>query len=473
MSRRTQAFLVGTIVMILMLSIPQIPLAKASGGLALDSSSSGSCIGINQCVAYAQNLDTAGTNDLILLQVLLNNTGSVTAVTSNQGLTWTQRAEVSNGLGGKESEWYALASQLVSRPSISITDSIPKFNVEIEIFGVTGYDSAHPFDPTVSGPTVATGSSSTISGSISTNDAYDMLIGLEYGGTGPFTAGSGFIGLCLGDPSCTVSGMNPAASEYQFAPVAQSNSIVNMTQTGSSTWGLIIDSIESAIPFVDFISPSTGTVGTVITVQGTALSGAVNVEFCGVFLSRFIIINDRSMNITAPQLPSPPSDQSCDIVVSNGSGASLSSPSDRFSLLPTILWVDPTTGSYGTALRITGSSFIGAKSVAVCGISQPTFTVNNDSEITTTIPQITLATSTRCDIVVTNFNGRSSTSGGEVFTYVPQGGSQGTGSNPANSAALTTRTIYIAAASIAAAVLIIGSQLVHRRSSNEKKDRTR
>ena len=472
MSRRNQALLVLLPIMTAMLWIPQIPLARAGGGLALDSSSSGSCIGITQCTTYASNLDTAGTNDLVILQVLLNNTGTVTAVTSNQGLTWTQRAEVLNGLGGRESEWYAVASRIVSNPSISVTDSIPKIRVGIEIFGIAGYDTASPFDHTISGPTVATGSSTNIAASISANDAYDMLIGLEYGGKGPsFTPGSGFTGICLNDPSCSVAGIDPAASEYQIAPAAQSNSIVSMTQTGASNWGFIIDSIESAIPFVDSVSPGTGAVGSVISVEGTALSGALSVEFCGMFLPGFTVVNDTSMTIIAPRLSSPPSTQTCDIVVSNGSGASLSSASDQFSFLPTIASIEPTSGSYGTVLRITGSSFIGATSLTICGIAilQPRFSVSNDTEIMTTVPQTMLATSTRCDVVVTNFNGKSPTSGGAAFTYVPQGGSQGTGPNTTNAPTLT-RVIYIAAASVAAIALIVGSQVVHRRGSEEKKD---
>lgn len=470
MSRRTQALLVGIPLMIAMLWVPQIPLAKASGGLALDSSSSGTCIGFVQCTAYASNLDATGTNDLIILQVLLNNTGTVTAVTSTQGLTWTQRAEVLDGLGGRESEWYAVASRIVSNPSISITDSIPKIKVGIEVFGITGYDTAKPFDYTVSVPSVETSSSASISASISTNDAYDMLIGLEYGGTGPtFTAGSGFTGICLNDSTCAVAGMDPAASEYQIAPAAQSNSIVNMTQMGASSWGFIVDSIESAIPFVDHVSPGTGAVGAVITVQGTAFLGASNVEFCGTFLSRFTVVNDTSMTIIATQLSSPPSTQTCDIVVSNGSGASLLSAIDQFSFLPNVQSISPTTGGSGTVLRITGSSFIGATSVTICGVSHTGFTVKNDTEITTTVSQIALASSTRCGVVVTNFNGRSPASGGGVFTYTPQSGSQGAGPNSVNASELTTRTIYIAIASILAVALIVGSQLIHRRGSDEMK----
>jgi hypothetical protein len=89
----------------------------------------------------------------------------------------------------------------------------------------------------------------------------------------------------------------------------------------------------------------------------------------------------------------------------------------------------------------------------------------------TTVPQTMLATSTRCDVVVTNFNGKSPAFGGGMFTYVPQGGNRAGGSNTGNVPTLTTRAIYIAVASVAAIALIVGSQFVHRRGSEERKDR--
>lgn len=462
MSHRNRALFVLLPIMTAMLWIPQIPLARAGGGLAVDSSSSGSCIGITQCTTYASNLDTAGTNDLVILQVLLNNTGTVTAVTSNQGLMWTQRAEALNGLGGRESEWYAIASRIVSNPSISITDSVPKIRIGIEIFGIAGYDTARPFDPTISAPTVATGSSANISASINTNDAYDMLIGLEYGGKGPtFTAGSGFTGICLNDPSCTVAGMDPAASEYQIAPAAQSNPTVSMIQMGVASWGFIVDSVESAIPSVESVSPGKGAVGTVITVGGTSLSGGVTVEFCGTFLSAFTVVNDTSMNIIAPQLSSPPSTQTCDIVVSNDSGASRLSPGDQFSFLPTIASIDPTTGSYGTALRITGSSFIGTTHVSICGLSPPEFTVVNDTRIITSVPTIARTTSAPCNVIVTNAVGTGPVSDGGVLTYVPSAGSRGVTPTSPNLSSISIKIVYIVLAVFGAIALIVTSQLVH------------
>jgi hypothetical protein len=452
-----------------MLSAAHIPSVTASGGLVLDSSGSGSCIGITQCTMYAPSFDTIGSQDLVILQVLLNNTGTVTSVTSNQGLTWTQRAEVANGLGGKESEWFAVATQVLSNPSISVTDSMARVRVGIEILGISGYDTANPFDPIIKTPTTATGTSNIIEATIGTNDAYDFLIGLEYGGSGTmFNAGTGFTGICLNAPGCATASLDPASSEYGVAIQTSSSTVVSMTQTGGSSWGLIADAVESALPTVASVSPNQGIVGTRITIFGTSFISAVTVKFCGT-TQPFTVVNDTSIATTAPQVSSPSVMQVCDVVVTNGAGTSVPLGAAQFSFLPSVASVSPTSGGNETVATVIGTSFVGTTAATVCGVPQPKFTVINDTMIRMTISNIGMTESKPCDVVIANAIGRSSTSKSDLFTYTPQSG--GTTNHVPNTPTNSRKILYITIAGIAAAVLIAVAGLMRRWDPSKKEHR--
>jgi IPT/TIG domain-containing protein len=463
--RRRYLLIALVLAVVMTLSGAQIPRVNAVGGLVLDSSGSGSCIGIQQCTTYTPSFDTVGSEDLVILQVLLNNTGTVTAVTSNQGLTWSQRAEVANGLGGKESEWFAIATQPLSNPSISITDSVAGVSIGVEIFGISGYDTANPFDPSVRTPTTASGASNSISATISTNDAYDMLLGLEYGGNGiTIKAGTGFTGICLGGPGCA----SAAASEYELAAQSTLGSIISMNQTGGSSWGFIADAVESELPTIDSISPSQGIVGTGLTIVGTSFTTALKVMFCGTS-QPFIIANDTSIVTTAPQVSSPSSRQTCDVTVTNGAGTSVASGTDQFSFLPNVRSVTPSTGGNGTELTLSGSSFLETIDVTVCGVAQPNFAIISDTVIRLNISNLELTTtsSRSCDVVVTNPNGKSSTSNKDLFNYVPQSPSGGT-TRPPSAPSSSNKIFYIAIAAIATVALVAIAGLMRRWDPGKK-----
>lgn len=53
--------------------------------------------------------------------------------------------------------------------------------------------------------------------------------------------------------------------------------------------------------------------------------------------------------------------------------------------IPTITTVSPGTGSVGATVVITGANFTGTTTVKFNGV-QAVFTVNNDGQITTTVP---------------------------------------------------------------------------------------
>jgi hypothetical protein len=405
---------------------------------------------------------------LIILQVLLNNTGTVTRILGNQGLdNWFRRASVLNGLGGRMEEWYSTTTKPVSNPAIYVTETLSKITIATQEFAFSGYDVRTPFDPNLSTPSNATGNSDTISTTISTNHSDDIVLGFSYGGGRTISAGPTFSPICLNASPCQFDGIATDASEYEGLTRTQSNYNVSMIQTAGTSWGFIADAIQSSSPTVASIFPTKGITGTTVTITGVSFLGTINVQFCGTPQPAFNVLNDSAITTVAPQITNPSSSQSCDIVVTNGGGSSSTLSADQFSYLPSIITIDPATGSVGASLRITGSSFIGTTSVVICGVSQSKFTVASDTQIMTTVPEAGLSASRRCDVTVTNLVGTSRFSGTDSFTFVPQS----TIPRSPPSSPTSGKILYIEIASVAAVALIVGSQFIHRRDSGERQER--
>lgn len=80
---------------------------------------------------------------------------------------------------------------------------------------------------------------------------------------------------------------------------------------------------------------------------------------------------------------------------------------------PTVSVVNPTTGPSGTSVTITGTHFTGATAVVFGGTAATSFTVNNDTTITATVP----SGSGTVDVTVTASGGTSALNANDTFTY--------------------------------------------------------
>jgi len=236
--------------------VGNVPTVKASGGLYIDGTGTAcdtstinatilqgqGCVpsepGSPLCGDHPGGFCPAG--DLVILQILLNNTGTVTKVQSTRGLEqWHRRASVLNGLGGRMEEWYAMSSETVSNPPIYITETVLGITVAAQEFAIAGYDADAPFDPNMAVPSNATGTSNTISTLISTSHPDDLLLGLEYGGGGTISAGQGFTGICLNVALCQFNGISSNAAEYVIVTGVEFSFYVSMAQTTGENWGII------------------------------------------------------------------------------------------------------------------------------------------------------------------------------------------------------------------------------------------
>ena len=417
-------------------------------------------VGSPLCADHAGQFCPAG--DLVVLQILLNNTGTVTKVQGTRGLEqWYQRASVLNGLGGRMEEWYATSTETIANPVIYITETVSGITIAAQEFAIAGYDTDAPFDPNTMVPASYTGSSGTISALISTSHPDDLLLGLEYGGSGTLGAATGFTGVCLDLGPCQFTGIAPNGSEYMSATDVKSSFLISMTQTGAASWGFIVDAVKAGSPAISSVSPNVGITGSQVAIKGISLNDTIDVRFCGDSQPSFVVVNDTMITTVVPQLSNPPSTQTCDIVITTKEGSSATLTSDRFSFLPDVLTVTPTSGGVGTAIVIRGSSFIGATSVTICSVAQPRITVTNDTQILTTIPVIAIANSTRCNVSVTNPNGGSDATEVSKFTFLPQTRVAPTSIPPLFSG----RILFFASLTLVAVALLFGSRMIRRRDT--------
>ena len=181
---------------------------------------------------------------------------------------------------------------------------------------------------------------------------------------------------------------------------------------------------DDIIAFLEGISfspfaPTFGPAGTVVTITGTAFTGATAISFNGAAAS-FTEGPPGTITTTVPAgaTTGPIT------VTTPGRGPLITTT--RFTVTPALTSFAPATGPVGTGVTITGTNFTGATAVSFGGRSA-TFTVNNSGTVTTTVP----FGATTGSIVVTTLDGTATsatnftvTPGGPPFGLTPTPSSQ-------------------------------------------------
>ena len=132
-------------------------------------------------------------------------------------------------------------------------------------------------------------------------------------------------------------------------------------------------------PFVSFVGPLfEGKVGKTIEILGQGFTGASKVSFHGV-AATFTVVSDTYLTAVVPSAATTGS------VTVTTPGGTLTS-NKIFRVAPAILSFNPTSGSVGTQVTITGTSFTGATKVTFGGVKATTFSVDSGTQITATVP---------------------------------------------------------------------------------------
>ena len=159
-------------------------------------------------------------------------------------------------------------------------------------------------------------------------------------------------------------------------------------------------------PTISSFTPSSGGVGTVVTIYGSNFTGATAVTIGGQATTAFTVTTDIAINATVG------SGASGAITVTTPAGSATSSSNFTFSTVPSIISFAPNSGGAGTVVTIYGSNFTGAGAVTFGGTAAASFTITNATTISATLGDGATGT-----LSVKTPGGTAVSSG--AFTYTP------------------------------------------------------
>jgi hypothetical protein len=281
---------------------------------------------------------------------------------------------------------------------------------------------------------------------------------VSLGGPGPIiTTISPTSGTTVGGTSITITGSNfTGATAVQFGNTNASsftiNSATQITATSpAGTAGIVdvtvitptgISATSSADQFtytvpaatISSFTPTSGTVGALVTITGTNFNVVTAVTFGGTSATTYTIISNTSITAVVPGAAATGT-----ISVTTPSGTAIST--GTFSIIPTVTGISPiggaTTGGFPVTITGTGFAAVGV-TVKIGNNTATNVSVTNSTTITATAPGGTAGLQ---DVVVTNPDSLAGTLKGS-FTYttvtvVSGGGGGGAISGPSTVAGVT------------------------------------
>jgi len=132
-------------------------------------------------------------------------------------------------------------------------------------------------------------------------------------------------------------------------------------------------------PTITIFAPTSGPVGTSVTINGTNFTGATAVAFNGLGAS-FAVTSDTAIQATVPARAT-----TGPMSVTTPAGTATSSGAFTVVNPPTITIFAPTIGPVGTTVTISGADFTGATAVTFNGVSA-SFTVTSATAIQAAVP---------------------------------------------------------------------------------------
>ena len=177
--------------------------------------------------------------------------------------------------------------------------------------------------------------------------------------------------------------------------------IYGLTNSGGVHNDGVLYSVAAGLkPFIKPLPLNQAKVGTPVGILGQNLSTATKVLF-GTGAGTFTTVGNGFMNVK------PAVGATTGVITVVEPGGNLVSPT-IFKIVPALLSFTPTSGSVGTPVTLTGTSFTGTTAVRF-GTKVATFTANSDTQITTQVPngavtgKISVTTPGGSAISTTNF----------------------------------------------------------------------
>ncbi len=173
----------------------------------------------------------------------------------------------------------------------------------------------------------------------------------------------------------TITAIVPAGATTGPITIIKPN--CNDLQTG------FVHRYRPACPTVSGLNPSSGLVGSTVTITGTNFTGVTAVKFSSNVTATFTIVNNTTITATVPTgaVTGP-------ITISKPNCNDLQTAS--FTVIvpqcPTVSGLNPSSGLVGSTVTITGTNFTGVTAVKFSSNVTATFTIVNDTTITATVP---------------------------------------------------------------------------------------
>ena len=198
--------------------------------LALDGSGHANATNVS---SIAVTLTTSNADDVICIVVTMNGVESISSISDDAGLTWTERA-TSVADASHIEFWTAPAPSALTTDEITVTLSGSTTFITVDAFGISGADTTTIFDSNVALPDTQDGSGHV---TITTSNADDFLIGAYRFSVANPTEGTGWT---------KISGANFQLTEYKIVSATQSALDVDIGTGDGSENGGIGDAIIAA-----------------------------------------------------------------------------------------------------------------------------------------------------------------------------------------------------------------------------------
>jgi myo-inositol-hexaphosphate 3-phosphohydrolase len=243
-----------------------------------------------------------------------------------------------------------------------------------------------------------------------------------------FTPDSGPVGTSVtitgsnfnGATNVSFSGVSATFTEvsaneiHATVPAGASDGPISVTTPdGTANSATIFDvTVTPQPPSITSFNPTSGPVGSSVTITGSNFSGATNVSFSGVSAT-FTEVSANEIHATVPVGASNGL-----ISVTTPDGTANSATNFDVTVVPqppSITLFNPTSGPVGSGVTITGSNFSGASNVSLNGVSA-TFTEVSANEIHATVP----AGASNGPISVTTPDGTANSATNFDVTVTPQ-----------------------------------------------------
>jgi hypothetical protein len=184
---------------------------------------------------------------------------------------------------------------------------------------------------------------------------------------------SGASGVSFGGTAASFTVVSPTQISATVPSGATSGPISVTTPNGSATSA----SSFAVVPKISGFTPTGGTVGTTVTINGSAFTGATDVRFNGT-PSAFTVVSYGRITATVPA-----DAVTGKITVTTPSGSA--STGTNFQVKPTISGFTPTSGPVGTIVTINGTGFAGATAVKF-HTTAASFTIVSGTQLRATLP---------------------------------------------------------------------------------------